>query len=175
MLETNLESLVTPNLLFFAARDDSRFDHCLWNGFIGTQAGHPFIGKAIESVMETVLNRMGLDDVERDVCRTMSREAASWKLRTYPGESVFGSCALGMAVHQTLGHSNVLESFPLGLLPDHLIPVGISAQENKPTGENLILLVRVINCEAGNVGLLLLFLHTGLTFLVVALSSFLDE
>jgi hypothetical protein len=35
MLETKLESLVTPNLLFFAARDDSTFDHCLWNGLIG--------------------------------------------------------------------------------------------------------------------------------------------
>jgi hypothetical protein len=148
MLETKLETLVTPNLLFFAARDDSRFDHCLWNGLIGAQAGHPFIGQAIESFMETVLNRLGLDDVERGVCRTTGRDAALWKLRTYPGESVFGSCALGVAVHQALGHENVLESFPLGVLPDHPIHVGAPARENAIVGENMILLVcfRVSEC-----------------------------
>jgi hypothetical protein len=148
MLETNLENLVAPNLSFFAARDDSTFDHCLWNGLIGAQAGHPFIGQAIESFMETVLNRPGLDDVERGICRTMGRGAASWKLRKYPKESMFGSCALGMAVHQALGHDNVLESFPLGLLPDHPIHVGSPGQENAAMGNTLILLVcsRVSEC-----------------------------
>jgi hypothetical protein len=141
MLETKLETLLAPNLSFFAARDDSRFDHCLWNGLIGAQAGHPFIGQAIESFMETVLHRLGLDDVERGVCRTMGRDAASWKLRTYPEGSLFGSCALGMAVHQALGHQNVLESFPLGLLPDHPIHVGTPARENATMGGNIILLV----------------------------------
>jgi hypothetical protein len=141
VLETKLETLVTPNLLFFAARDDSTFDHCLWNGLIGAQAGHPFIGQAIESFMETVLNRLGLDDVERGVCRSMGTDAASWKLRTYPVESVFGSCALGMAVHQALGHENVLESFPLGLLPEQPMHAGTPAQENAKVGDNMILLV----------------------------------
>jgi hypothetical protein len=141
MLETKLETLVTPNLLFFAARDDSTFDHCLWNGLIGAQAGHPFIGQAIESFMETALNRLGLDDVERGVCRAIGRDAASWKLRTYPEESMFGSCALGMAVHQALGHEDVLESFPLGVLPDLPMHASTPAQENAKVGDNKILLV----------------------------------
>jgi hypothetical protein len=141
ILETKLETLLAPNLSFFAARDDSRFDHCLWNGLIGAQAGHPFIGQAIESFMEKVLNRLGLDDVERGICHTVGRDAASWKLRMYPEESLFGSCALGMAVNQALGHENVLESFPLGFLPDDPIHGGTPDRENAIMGENLILLV----------------------------------
>jgi mannosyltransferase OCH1-like enzyme len=60
MLETTLDSFITPNLSFFAPRDivvewaDEAF--CLWNGIMGSAPGHPFLVKAIERLINLILN-----------------------------------------------------------------------------------------------------------------------
>jgi hypothetical protein len=139
MLETNLDALLTPSLSFFAARDDSTLDHCLWNGLVGSQAGNAVIGRAIETFVNAISNHgaggLLLLVLEQDVCRATGREANVWKIRVHPEESLFGSCALGMAAHEELsGRNDALESFPLGVYPS-------LSDKEVSRGETLILLV----------------------------------
>ena len=73
---TSKNSFITPNLGFFAPRDlvaghgDGNF--CLWNGFMGSAPGHPFLVSATERILNLVLNRGDYYDMEREACHYSS-------------------------------------------------------------------------------------------------------
>ena len=69
MLDTNLETFLTPDLAFFAPLDavgcfaDEQF--CLWNGLIGSAPAHPALANVIEWMVNLVSKRGDIYDMER--------------------------------------------------------------------------------------------------------------
>lgn len=83
LLETNLDVLLLPTTGFVAARHDDgqrKSFHCLWNGLIGSEPGHPFLKRLIEDIVN---------------CCDGTREADTL---------LFGPCALGRAINSVLGN-----------------------------------------------------------------------
>ena len=118
MLDTTLNSFVTPAMGFFVPLDavgqqvDEKF--CLWNGLIGSAPGHPYIVRAVERMMNLVLNRADLYDMEREICRNEKHKGETWKTRIEPNLLLSGPCALGVAVNEALGRDPV-SKFSVGL------------------------------------------------------------
>ena len=127
MLDASLDEFVTPSLSFFAPRDvvceyaDESF--CLWNGIIGSAPGHPFMIRAVERVVNIILERADVYDMERDVCRRVGRTMENWKVRAEPLLLASGPCALGVAVNDVLGRSS-LARFDIGWIPSDAIHYG---------------------------------------------------
>lgn len=136
LLETNLDSLLTGGTGFAAARDDAKDDsrsHCLWNGIVAARPGHPFVARAVATILNAVLNEWDENDLEAQVCS--SRSDSVWKVRAATWQdNILGSCALGMAVHSALGESTLGEFRP-GIIP---------LSENGTSERGLILMVRAI-------------------------------
>ena len=111
MLDATLNSFVTPTMGFFVPLDavgqqvDENF--CLWNGLIGSAPGHPFLIRAVERMMNLVLNRADLYDMEGEICRNEHYEGEIWKTRIEPNLLLSGPCALGVAVNEALGKDPV--------------------------------------------------------------------
>lgn len=118
MLDATLNSFVIPSMGFFVPLDavgqqvDENF--CLWNGLIGSAPGHPFIIRAVERMMNLVLNRADLYDMEGEICRNEHHEGEIWKARIEPNLLLSGPCALGVAVNEALGKDPV-SKFRVGL------------------------------------------------------------
>jgi len=122
LLETNLDTFITPTLSFLTARDDgiaTAHDQpfCLWNGIIAAAPGHPVIAKAVERLINLVLMRADLFDMEREMCRASGKLAEAWKIRLVPILLVSGPCALGAATNQVIGRNSHLERLELGWIP----------------------------------------------------------
>jgi hypothetical protein len=121
-LDVNLDSFLTNNLSFFVPRDVAidhwpRANYCLWNGLLGAAPGHPIIARAVEDLMNRILNRQDYYDMEGSVCR-QNPEAEIWKLRSFPILLVTGPCALGISVNGAFGRGNLVQGFDLGWLPE---------------------------------------------------------
>jgi mannosyltransferase OCH1-like enzyme len=61
-LDVNLDSFLTNNLSFLVPRDVAidhwpRANYCLWNGLLGAAPGHPIIARAVEDLLNRILNR----------------------------------------------------------------------------------------------------------------------
>ena len=114
-LETDLETLVDDSIGFMAARADSIDgidDHCLWNGLIAAQPGHPFLVRAIEGIVAAVMAQQTEENIEASIC--LHDDSPIWKIRrSTVAKNVLGSCALGMAVHGVL-QQEALKVFQLG-------------------------------------------------------------
>jgi mannosyltransferase OCH1-like enzyme len=119
MLETTLDTFITPSMSFFAPRDVvgeyAGEPFCLWNGLIGAAPGHPFIVRAVERLVSLILERSDLYDMERDICRLADEPAETWKIRAEPLLLFSGPCALGVAANEVLNRSS-LASFDTGWL-----------------------------------------------------------
>ena len=108
MLDTSLDDFITPEMAFFAPRDtpgewmDEEF--CLWNGFVGSSPGHPFILEAVERSLNLIINKADLFDMEKDICAVSGIGMEWWKIRVEPGLSLTGPCALGIAMNLASGH-----------------------------------------------------------------------
>ncbi len=145
MLDTTLDSFITPSLSFFAARDlvgefaDEAF--CLWNGFIGSAPGHPFMILAVERVVNLILERADLYDMERDVCRRVGRSMENWKVRLEPLLLSSGPCALGIAVNDALNRSS-LSKFDVGWVTPNS-----DSQTDRDHGDALILVVSKLGMQ----------------------------
>lgn len=124
LLDASLDEFITPSLSFFAPRDvvceyaDESF--CLWNGIIGSAPGHPFMIRAVERLVNLILERADLYDMERDVCRRVGREMENWKVRAEPLLLASGPCALGIAVNDMIGRAS-LAKFEIGWIPSDAI------------------------------------------------------
>jgi hypothetical protein len=70
---------------------------CLWNGFIAAAPGHPYLAKAIETVVNQVRNRFTSVDVHEKFCPTQETSF----IKT---DELFtsGSCLLGASINQVL-------------------------------------------------------------------------
>lgn len=119
MLDTTLDTFVTPSMSFFAPRDVvgeyAGEPFCLWNGLIGAAPGHPFIVRAVERLVNLILERSDLYDMERDICRRVDEPVETWKIRAEPLLLFSGPCALGVAANEARGRPS-LESFDTGWL-----------------------------------------------------------
>jgi mannosyltransferase OCH1-like enzyme len=137
MLETSLEQFVTPGMTFFAPRDcvaefaDGQY--CLWNGIIGVAPGHPIIVRAVERLINSILNRSDLLDLEREIAKKSGRNTETWKVRAVQELLLSGPCALGIAANEVLGRK-ALTKFGVGWLYDHI-------ENPKNFGDMMILMV----------------------------------
>ena len=82
---------------------------------IGAAPGHPFIIRAVERLVNLILDRADQYDMERDVCRRVGRTMENWKVRAEPLLLFSGPCALGVAVNDVLNRTS-LQSFDIGWL-----------------------------------------------------------
>lgn len=117
MLDTTLDSFVTPTMGFFVPRDavgaQVGGNFCLWNGLIGSAPAHPFMIRAVERMMTLVLNRADLYDMEREICQNDKHMGETWKTRIEPNLLLSGPCALGVAVNEATGNDPV-RKFDIG-------------------------------------------------------------
>ena len=110
LLETNLDHFIRPGLTFFVPRDvvaeyaDEAF--CLWNGLVGAVPGHPIIVRAVERLVNLILERADIQDMERQICRK-DKDTEVWKIHGHPVLFLSGPCGLGIAMNEVLGRSSL--------------------------------------------------------------------
>jgi len=119
MLDTTLDTFITPSMSFFAPRDVvgeyAGEPFCLWNGLIGAAPGHPFIVRAVERLVNLILDRADLYDMEQDICQRVDYPVDTWKVRAEPLLLFSGPCALGVAANEAMNRPS-LEAFDIGWL-----------------------------------------------------------
>ena len=87
---------------------------CLWNGFMAAAPGHPFLAKAIETVVNQVRNRFTSVDVDEKFCtnsETSTLETSA--LHAFDTLYVAGPCLLGASINQVL-RRNLQTQFEAG-------------------------------------------------------------
>ena len=110
LLETNLDHFIRPGLTFLVPRDvvaeyaEEAF--CLWNGLIGAVPGHPIIVRAVERLVNLILERADIQDMERQICRK-DKDTEVWKIHGHPVLFLSGPCGLGIAMNEVLGRSSL--------------------------------------------------------------------
>jgi len=72
---------------------------CLWNGFIASAPGHPFLAKAIETVVNNVRNKFTSLDVMNTLCPNPDFTVSN----SYDVLFITGPCLLGWSVNMVLG------------------------------------------------------------------------
>lgn len=112
LLSTDLEKLVENDIGFISPVDEPGRDLgrgcCLWNGFIASAPGHPFLAKAVEMVVNAIQNRYTAVDIDHMLCPTPYLDHShSWDLLF-----ITGPCALGGAVNSVLGRHMQSEISP---------------------------------------------------------------
>lgn len=72
MLESNLDHALSASVGFVTAQDEpgEKIGHrsCLWNGFLASAPGHPFLAKTIENVVNNIRNRFTSVDYDDMLC-----------------------------------------------------------------------------------------------------------
>ena len=111
LLDASLDTFVTPTMSFFAPRDAvaeyADGQYCLWNGLIGAAPGHQIIVRAVERLVNLILNRADILDLEKDVAQKAGIETETWKIRAVQELLLSGPCALGIATNEVLGKDPV--------------------------------------------------------------------
>ena len=72
---------------------------CLWNGFIAAAPGHPFLVKAVETVVNQVRNRFTSVDVDATFCPDPELSV----LHAFDTLFTAGPCLLGSSINRVLG------------------------------------------------------------------------
>jgi hypothetical protein len=87
---------------------------CLWNGFMAAAPGHPYLAKAIETVVNQVRNRFTSVDVEEKFCpNPESSILETSMLHHFDTIFVTGPCLLGASINQVL-QRNLQTQFDAG-------------------------------------------------------------
>ena len=152
MLNTNLDTFITPDLAFFAPLDAvgtfADEQYCMWNGLLGSAPGHPVMANVIEWIVNVVSNRGDMYDLERGVCSFSGvNKIENWKIRSEPGLMLSGPCALGLAVNNALGNKP-LSKFKPGLLREEGYNTkGIEDLNSDDIGNVMILAVSYHACR----------------------------
>uniref|UniRef100_A0A7S3Q711 Uncharacterized protein n=1 Tax=Chaetoceros debilis TaxID=122233 RepID=A0A7S3Q711_9STRA len=128
MLEASigLDAFISPSMTLFAPRDAvgeyANGQYCLWNGLLGVAPGHPIMLRAVERLVNLILRRADLLDIERDALKVSSStletrgvkpstSASStteiWKVRAVQELVLSGPCALGIALNEAIGKDPV--------------------------------------------------------------------
>jgi len=72
---------------------------CLWNGFIAAAPGHPFLAKAIETVVNQIRNRFTSVDTDATFCPNPELSI----LHAFDTLFTAGPCILGASINRSLG------------------------------------------------------------------------
>ena len=119
LLDASLEAFVTPSMTLFAPRDAiaeyADGQYCIWNGLLGAAPGHPVIVRAVERLVNLILNRADVLDLEREVAQKAGTRTETWKVRAVQELLLSGPCALGIAANEALGNDPVAR-FDVGWL-----------------------------------------------------------
>jgi len=103
MLESNLDAAIAPDVGFMVPVDEPGLPvgkrMCLWNGFIAAAPGHPFLAKAIETVVNNIRNRFTSVDVDATFCPNPELSV----LHAFDTLFTAGPCILGSVVNKALG------------------------------------------------------------------------
>lgn len=117
MLESTLETFVSPDLSFFGPRDVpceyAGEAFCIWNGLLGAEPGHPILVRAVERTVNLILRRADMYDMEQEICQRTGPTAKLWKVRAQPLLFLTGPCGLGVAFNEAFRHSP-LDPVPVG-------------------------------------------------------------
>ena len=111
LLESNLDSVVAPDIGFMVPMDQP--DACVWQGFIAAAPGHPFLAKAIETVVNQVRNRFTSVDLDASFCPTPNYKV----LHMFDVLFTAGPCLLGASMNRVLGRHGQTLLEPGDLLP----------------------------------------------------------
>jgi hypothetical protein len=90
---------------------------CLWNGFIASTPGHPFLVQALETLVNQVRNRFTTIDISSTFCPRPELSV----LYGYDTLFITGPCMLGGAANKVLGRS-LQSSFKAGEIHTNKVP-----------------------------------------------------
>jgi hypothetical protein len=146
MLNTNLDTFLTPDLAFFVPLDavgsfaDNKF--CLWNGLIGSAPAHPALANVIEWMVNLVSSRADMYDMERTVCKFSGVDKIeNWKIRVEPGLMLSGPCALGLAVNNAVGNEPLFKFTPGLMAKEGYNRLNVQGLDSDTIGNVMILSV----------------------------------
>jgi hypothetical protein len=74
---------------------------CVWNGFIASAPSHPFLAKAIETIVNQVRNRFTSVDIDATFCPNPELSL----LHAYDTLFTAGPCMLGASINRVLGRN----------------------------------------------------------------------
>jgi hypothetical protein len=74
---------------------------CVWNGFIASAPSHPFLAKAIETIVNQVRNRYTSVDIDATFCPDPELSI----LHAYDTLFTAGPCMLGASINRVLGRN----------------------------------------------------------------------
>ena len=103
MLESNLDAAVPPDVGFMVPVDapgikpDKRM--CLWNGFIASAPGHPYLSRVIERVTNNIRNRFTVVDYDRMMCPAPELSV----VHAFSTLFTAGPCILGLTINEVMG------------------------------------------------------------------------
>jgi len=112
LLESKLDLAIEPDVGFMVPMDEP--EACVWQGFIAATPGHPFLAKAIESVVNQVRNRYTSVDMDGTFCPTPNFKV----LHMFDVLFTAGPCLLGASMNRVLGRHGQTPLEPGELVPE---------------------------------------------------------
>jgi hypothetical protein len=103
LIETNLDDAIENDVGFMTPIDEPGADvghrSCLWNGFIASAPGHPFLVRTIEIVVNNIRNRFTSVDYDDMLCPNPVLSVS----HTLDILFTCGPCILGAGINNVLG------------------------------------------------------------------------
>ncbi len=103
LIETNLDDAIANDVGFMTPIDEPGKDvghqSCLWNGFIASAPGHPFLVRTIEIVVNNIRNRFTSVDYDDMLCPNPILSVS----HTVDTLFTCGPCILGAGINNLLG------------------------------------------------------------------------
>ena len=103
LLESNLDNAIANDVGFMTPIDEPGIDvghrSCLWNGFIASAPGHPFLVRTIEIVVNNIRNRFTSVDYDDMLCPNPILSVS----HTVDTLFTCGPCILGASINNLLG------------------------------------------------------------------------
>lgn len=103
LLDANLDAAIGPDIGFMTPHDMPGHGPdrvmCLWNGLIAAAPGHPFIAKAVETVVNNVRNRFTSVDYDNMFCPNPELSI----MHSFDTLFTAGPCIMGGSVNMALG------------------------------------------------------------------------
>jgi len=104
LLESKLDMVIDDDVGFMVPLDtpgkETGHQMCLWNGFIASAPGHPFLAAVIETVVNNIRNRFTSVDIMNELCPGEVDFYVSYR---YDILFTGGPCILGASVNKVLG------------------------------------------------------------------------
>ena len=103
LLESNLDNAIANDVGFMTPIDEPGIEvqhrSCLWNGFIASAPGHPFLVRTIEIVVNNIRNRFTSVDYDDMLCPDPILSVS----HTVDTLFTCGPCILGASINNILG------------------------------------------------------------------------